>query len=111
MAELSPLQLRIIERLFAAGCRPLVLAPYENGVCLRRGECAAVLGAVPNGGFRLLAPPSYLVEGRLSVLLRRGEREFFVWKSSELEATAERRAALERFRQELSTLLEEGAAQ
>jgi hypothetical protein len=111
MAELSPLQLRIIERLFAAGCRPLLLSTHENGVCLRRGECAAVLGPVPNGGFRLLAPPSYLVEGRLSVLLRRGERELFVWKSSELEATAERRAELERFRLELGALLEEGAAQ
>ncbi|MBZ5528921.1 MAG: hypothetical protein LAN71_13595 [Acidobacteriia bacterium] len=111
MAELSPLQLRIIERLFAAGCRPLTLAPYENGVCLRRGECAAVLAPVANGGFRLLAPPSYLVEGRLSVLLRRGNREFFVWKSSEVEATAERRAELEQFRRELSALLEEGGPQ
>jgi hypothetical protein len=111
MAELSPLQLRIIERLFAAGCRPLTLAPYESGVCLRRGECAAVLGPVPNGGFRLLAPPSYLVEGRLSVLLRRGDGDFFVSKSIELEATADRRAELEQFRRELGALLEEGGPQ
>ncbi len=111
MVELSPRQVRIIERLLAAGLRPLTIAPYENAVCLRRGDCAGVLAPVENGGFRLQAPPSYLVEGGLSVLLRRGGRDVFVWKKKELEATPERRAELDQFRLELSALLEEGAPQ
>lgn len=111
MVELSPQQIRILERLLAAGFRPLTLAPYENAVCLRRGDCAGVLAPVENGGFRLQASPSYLVEGGLSVLLRRGDRDVFVWKNKELEATPERRAELDQFRREMSALLEEGGQQ
>jgi len=111
MVELTPQQMRIVERLFAAGFRPIAIPPYENALCVRRGECAAVLAPVENGGLRLQAPPSYLVEGKLSVRIQRGGQEFFVWKKSELEATAERREALERFRTELSELLEKGLPQ
>ena len=57
---------------------------------MRRGECAAVLTAVPGGGLRLLAPPTLLVEGNLSVKLKRGNGEVFVWKKTEVAATAER---------------------
>jgi hypothetical protein len=111
MVELTPQQMRIVERLFAAGFRPIAIPPYENALCVRRGECAAVLALVENGGLRLQAPPSYLVEGKLSVRIQRGGRELFVWKKSELEATAERREELERFRAELSELLEQGLPQ
>ena len=111
MVELTPQQMRIVERLFAAGFRPITIPPYENALCVRRGECAAVLTLVENGGLRLQAPPSYLVEGKLSVRIQRGGQELFVWKNSELEATVERREELERFRTELSELLEQGLPQ
>jgi hypothetical protein len=56
---------------------------------------------------KLLAPPSYLVEGNLSVRLKRGVSEVFVWKKTELSATPERLRELEGFRQELNGLLEQ----
>ncbi len=111
MLEITPLQLQILEGLCGAGFRPIAIPPYENALCVRRGECAAVLAPVLNGGLRLQAPPSYLVDGNLSVRIRRGGAEIFVWKKKEIEATAERSAELERFRRDLSALLEQGLAQ
>jgi hypothetical protein len=54
---------------------------------------------------KLLAPPSYLVEGNLSVKLKRGSDEVFVWKKKEVAATAEMLSELEAFRRELSEIL------
>ena len=106
MQELTPQQMQIIERLFEAGFRPIAIPPYESALCMRKGDCAAVLAAVPGGGIKLLAPPSYLLEGNLSVKLKRSSGEVFVWKKKEMEATPERLKELEAFRRELSELLD-----
>src|SRR5260370_10906778 len=90
MQELTPQQMQIIERLFADGFRPIAIPLYESVLCLRKGDCAAVLAAVPTGGIKLLAPPSFLVEGNLSVKLKRGLGEVFVWKKKEIAATPRR---------------------
>ena len=73
---------------------------------MRKGDCAAVLAAVPSGGIKLLAPPSYLVEGNLSVKLKRGRRQVFVWKKNEVEATPDKLDELESFRRELADILD-----
>jgi len=106
MVELSPQQMQVAERLFAAGFRPIAIPPYESALCLRKGNCAALLAPVPNAGLKLLAPPSFLVEGNLSVKLKRGPGEVFVWKKQEVEATPERLKELESFRRELTELLD-----
>jgi hypothetical protein len=111
MLELTPQQIAVLERAFAAGFRPIAIPPYESALCMRRGECAAVLTAAPNGGLRLLAPPTYLVDGNLSVKLRRGKGEVFVWKKKEIEATPERLNELAKFRRELTEILEEAITQ
>jgi hypothetical protein len=106
MIEFTPQQMQVLERLFAAGFRPIAIPPYESALCVRRGECAAILSPIPNGGLRVLAPPSYLVDGNLSVRLKRGVGEVFVWKKTELAATRERLEELELFRRELTRILE-----
>jgi hypothetical protein len=106
MVELSPQQMQIIERFFEAGFRPIAIPPYESALCMRKGHCAALLGAVPNGGIKLLAPPSYLVDGNLSVRIKRGKSEVFVWKKKEVEATPEKLGELEAFRRELMEILD-----
>ena len=106
MVELTPQQMQTVERLFEAGFRPIAIAPYENALCLKRGDCAAVLAPVPNGGLKVLAPPSYLVAGNLSVKLKRGRGEMFVWKRSEVEATPDRLEELARFKRELMQILD-----
>ena len=98
--------MQVMQRLFEAGFRPMAIPPYENALCVRKGSCVAALAPVPNGGMRLLAPATYLVEGNFSVKLRRGASEVFVWKKKEVQATAEKLAELETFRNELQEILE-----
>ena len=98
--------MQIIERPFKAEFRPIAIPLYESALCMRKGDCAALLATVPNGGIKLLAPPSYLVEGNLSVKLTRGSGEVFVWKKKEVEATPEKLKELESFRVELTEILD-----
>ena len=107
MVELSPQQMQLIERLFAAGFRPIAIPPYESALCMKRGNCAALLAPVPNAGIKLLAPPSYLVDGNLSVKLKRGSGEVFIWKKTEVQATPEKLKELESFRRELTEVLDQ----
>src|SRR4029077_7354819 len=111
MPELTPQQMKIFERLFAAGFRPIAIPPYESALCVRRGECAALLSPVANAGLRLLAAPTYIVDGHLSVKLKRGDSQVFVWKKKEIDATPERLRELDAFRRELTSILEETVPQ
>ena len=106
MLELTPRQMELMERLIAAGFRPLAIPPYESALCMKKGGCAAILAPVPNGGLKLLAPPSYLVKGNLSVKLERDSGDVFVWKKKEVKATPEKLKELELFRRELAELLD-----
>jgi len=106
MMELSEMQMRVMERLFEAGFRPIAIPPYENALCVHRGECAALLASVTNGGLRLLAPVTVMVEGNLSVRLKKATGDVFVWKKTEVAATEERLKELEKFREELVEVLE-----
>jgi hypothetical protein len=111
MPGFTPQQMKTLEKLFAVGFRPVAIPPYESALCVRRGECAALLTPIPNGGLRLLAPPTYIVDGNLSVRLKRGKSEVFVWKKKEIEATPERLQDLAKFREELTGILEEPPTQ
>jgi hypothetical protein len=111
MVELSLQQMKTIERLFEAGFRPIAIPPYESALCMRKDNCAAVLAPVPNGGLKLLAPASYIVEGNLSVRLKRGNGEVFVWKKTEIAATPERLRELDAFRREVTEILDLPATQ
>jgi hypothetical protein len=111
MPELTPQQIKTFERLIAAGFRPIAIPPYENALCVRRGECAALLAPVANAGLRLLAAPTYIVDGNLGVKLSRAKSEVFVWKKKEIAATPERLQELADFRKDLAAILEEAPVQ
>jgi len=98
--------MELMERLIAAGFRPIAIPPYESALCMKKGQCAAILAPALDGGLKLLAAPSYLVEGNFSVKLKRGSGEVFVWKKKEVKATREKLEELESFRQELAELLD-----
>jgi len=106
MMELTEAQMQVLERLFGAGFRPIAIPPYENALCVHRGDCAAVLTPVANGGLRLLAPVTVMVDGNLSVRLKKASGDVFVWKKAEVAATEERLKELEKFRAELVEILE-----
>jgi hypothetical protein len=111
MVELTQLQMQTLERLFEAGFRPIAIPPYESALCVHRGECAAVLAPVENGGLRLLTPATLMVGGNLSVRLKRAAGDVFVWKKKEVAATPERLKELDAFRAELVGILEMGGTQ
>jgi len=100
--------MRLVERLFAAGFRPIAIPPYESALIMRKGECVALLGPVDNGGLKLLAPVTFLLDGNLSVRLKKSAGDVFVWKKKEVAATEERLKELEGFRVELAGILEMG---
>ena len=106
MLELSPTQMQLVERLVHAGFQPIAIPPYERALCMRKGDCVALLGPAPNGGLQMLVPPTFLLAGNLSVKLQRDNGEVFVWKQNELEATPDRLGELEAFRMELVQILE-----
>ena len=101
--------MQALQRLFEAGFRPIAIPPYESALCVRRGECAAVLAPVNGGGLRILAPASFLVDGKFGVRVKRGRRDVFVFKQQELEATAERLKELAEFQKSLEEILLQGA--
>ncbi|HKV64423.1 MAG TPA: hypothetical protein VJO16_21125 [Candidatus Acidoferrum sp.] len=78
---------------------------------MRKGNCAILLAPVPGAGIKLLAPPSFLVDGNLSVKLKRTSGEVFVWKKREVEATPEKLQELESFRREVTEILDLPPAQ
>lgn len=98
--------MEVLERLFAAGFRPIAIPPYESALCLHRDACAVVLAPVDNGGLRVLAPPSYLIDGHFAVRLQRASGDAFVWKQNELAANPERLSELDAFRRKLNEVLE-----
>src|ERR1700752_4317695 len=108
MMELTEGQMRVVERLFESGFRPIAIPPYESALIVHKGECAAVLGSVENGGLKLLVAVTILVGGNLSVKLKKGSGDVFVWKKKEVAATEERLKELEEFRAELVGILESG---
>jgi hypothetical protein len=110
MLEFTPQQVKVLERLVAAGFRPIAIPRYESALCMRRESYAVVLAPVANGGFKILAPPSILIDGNFAVRLPRPTGDVFVWKRSEMPATAQRLADLDDFRRELREILELPAA-
>ncbi len=104
MLELTGEQMAALERLAGAGFEIVAFPMYASAVGVRRGECAALLERV-EGGLRLVGEACWMVEGNLSVRVRRAGKEWFVWKKKQVEATAGRVGEVSRFQQEVETAL------
>ncbi len=105
MLEFTKTQTDVLQHLFEAGFRPIAIPPYEKALCVHRGECAALLAPVENAGLQLMAPVTLIVDGNLSVRLKKPSGDVFVWKKTELPATPERLNDLKKFREELQAIL------
>jgi hypothetical protein len=105
--ELSPKHVTVLERIAGHGFAIVAFPLYASAVGIRKGNCAALLNAKAGGRFDLFGEPCHLIDGNLSVRVRRDGRDMFVWKKRELTATPERLAELTVFRQELEQLLAE----
>jgi hypothetical protein len=107
MLELSPKQISILEKITAHGFAIVAFPLYASAAGVRKGNCAALLTPILHGGMQLLGEPCCLVNGNLSVRIRRKGGEWFVWKKQRLNATPERLKELADFREQLTGLLAE----
>lgn len=105
MNDLTESQIRTLESLARHGFQFVVFPLFANYIGVKKYNCAALLGRTPGGKLEIYGQPGYLVEGHISVLVRRGRARQFVWKQRKLEATAVRLEELERFVAELEALL------
>jgi hypothetical protein len=103
--ELSPKQIRILERIAEHGFAIVAFPLYASAAGVRKGNCAVLLTPIPNGGMRLLGDPCWLVNGNLSVRVRKNNDEWFVCKKQEIQVTPERLAEVAEFRRKLEDLL------
>lgn len=105
MLELSPKQIGILEIIASHGFAIVAFPLYASAVGVRKGNCAALLSPVLDGGLRLLGDACWLVDGNLTVKVRKNGSQWFVWKKQEVEATPERLSQVAGFRDELKNLL------
>lgn len=103
--DLSPKHLGILERLHLSGFEIVAFPMYANYVGLRKGNCAALLAAIPSNGFQIYGAPAYLINGNFSVRVLRDGGDYFVWKKEKLEVTAARVAEMDVFAGELAEAL------
>ncbi|MBI3405916.1 MAG: hypothetical protein HY046_10720 [Acidobacteria bacterium] len=101
MPELSSEQVTVLERLRELGFEFFTNPLYERHLGVKQGNCAALLGPVEGGGFRIFGDPGYLISGNLGVRVTRNGRKYFVWKKIEIEVTLEHEDDLKRFAESL----------
>src|SRR5579862_2809547 len=97
MRELTPAHVTAMQRLLGSGFTPAAFPLYPEAIAIRRGSVAALLEPAEGGVLRLVAPASYLLEGNFSVRIHRDGRDWFVWKSRQVEATPDRLAEVAQF--------------
>jgi len=105
MLALTPQHTAILEKLLQKGFAFASFPLYTNCIGVKKGNCAALLAPDGDTRLRLFSEASYVVDGQLSVRVKRSAREFYVWKSKELPVTPERDAEVAEFRRELLELL------
>jgi hypothetical protein len=95
-----------LQRIYLAGFELQTFERYPKCVGVVRDGCVALL--VPGvDGLQILGTPGWRMGEVMGVLTESGGRKVFQAKSEVIEATAERLAALQKFRGELFELLHE----
>ncbi|MGB9237130.1 MAG: hypothetical protein WCC04_22200 [Terriglobales bacterium] len=93
-----------LQRIYLAGFELQTFDRYPKCVGVIRDECIALL--VPGvDGLQILGTPGWRMGEVMGVLTEIQGRKVFQAKTETVEATAERLAALERFRNDLKQLL------
>jgi hypothetical protein len=108
MLDLSPKQIAVLEKCAAAGFSIVAFPMYASAIGIRKGNCAALLKPGKSDRMTLFGDPCFLVDGNLSVRVRRNGSDWFVWKKKKTEATSERLEEFVQFRRELDVLINAG---
>jgi len=93
-----------LQRMYLAGFELQTFERYPKCIGVVRDNCVALL--VPGvDGLQILGTPGWRMGEVMGVLTEREGRKVFQAKTEIVEATPERLAALQKFRDELSELL------
>ena len=93
-----------LQRVYLAGFELQIFERYPKCIGVVRDNCVALL--VPGvDGLQILGTPGWRMGEVMGVLTEREGRKVFQAKTEIVEATQERLALLQRFRQELAELL------
>lgn len=95
-----------LQRIYLAGFELQTFDRYPKCVAAIRDNCIALL--VPGvDGLQILGTPGWRMGEVMGVLTEVGGRKVFQAKSEIVEATEERLAALQRFREDLTKLMKQ----
>ena len=95
-----------LQRLYVAGFELQTFDRYPKCVGVVRDECVALL--VPGvDGLQMMGTPGWRMGEVMGVLTSVDGRQVFQAKSEIVEATAERLAALQKFREDIAVVLRE----
>jgi hypothetical protein len=93
-----------LQRLYIAGFELQTFERYPKCIGVIRDNCIALL--VPGvDGLQILGTPGWRMGEVMGVLTEREGRQIFQAKTEFVEATPERLATLQKFRQDLANLL------
>jgi hypothetical protein len=89
-----------LQQIYLAGFEIETRERFPNAVVVIKGNCAALLQATPNG-LTMIGTPGWRMGELMGVLTEVGGRKVFQSKSEIVEASSERLAELQAFREEL----------
>lgn len=95
---------RQLQAIYLAGFAIETFDRFPNAVGLTKGSCIALVEPTPNG-LRLIGQPGWHMGEVLGVLMEQAGKPIFRAKSEVVDATPERLAELEDFRDELAVLM------
>ncbi|MBI3208880.1 MAG: hypothetical protein HYZ37_08260 [Candidatus Solibacter usitatus] len=96
---------QILERLAAANIQLLPITAIENHFVFERDGFIALVERTKENGFGKVGSAGLLTERGMAVLISRGERNLFVAKGFELEATPDQVRVMRRFDVDLRAAL------
>jgi len=89
-----------LQRLYLAGFEFQTFERFPNSVGVIRGECIALLMPTPDG-MQMIGTPGWRIGEVMGVLTEVGGKKVFQFKEQQVEATPERMAELQRFRDDM----------
>jgi hypothetical protein len=89
-----------LQQIYLAGFEIETRERFPNAVVVIKGNCAALLQATPNG-LSMIGTPGWRMGELMGVLTEIAGRKVFQSKAEIVEATADRLAELQAFREEL----------
>jgi len=103
-SELTSNQVRTLESLLQAGFKFVTFERYARYPAVEREGFVALLD-ITGGNVKVFGQVGYHVGEGIGMLVEKGQRKAFVWKSQSVTATPELVAAYERIKLDLRRLL------